>query len=196
MYRVQVKCSGSYLPRTRKHGTAAKWDLTPPKEGWDSISRRELDAWHHCELIVLARHEGDDIEQGWTFATLLPEELDPAKSLNAKTLGKPLVAPDQLEVAALEALGVSTRDRSELSALALVSGVVSTPHQAWDRLWTLVDALEPTDLRTIWEGGQHLPDNNSDIQMPWVDCSDSLDEVIRTLDEINAVSDFDWMNWT
>jgi len=196
MYRVQVKCSGSYLPRTRKHGTAAKWDLTPPKQGWDSISRSDLEAGHHCDLIVLARHEGDDIEQGWTFATLSLDELGGAKSHNSKSLGKPLVAPDQLEVAALEALGVSTRDRLELSSVALVAGLVAAPHEAWDRLWASVDAVVPSDLRSTWEGGRPLPGSDSVIQMPRVDYSDALKEVITALYDVRAVVDFDWMGWS
>jgi len=105
--RVQVKCSGSYLPRTQKHGSKATWDVAAPKKGWDEVSRLELAAGHHCDLFILARHEGDDIEKGWSFAALNRELIEGKKKLTMKSLKSSLVEPGDLEDTARRLLGVT-----------------------------------------------------------------------------------------
>lgn len=107
-HRVQVKCSGSYLPRTRRHGDKPEWKLAAPKKGWDPVRRIELAAGHHCNLFVLARHVGTDIANGWSFAVLSAVQAAGRNRVTMKSLGElglPLVEPSELHPAALRALG-------------------------------------------------------------------------------------------
>lgn len=55
--RLQVKCSGQYLPMHETADTVANWKLKAPKYGWDPESKAKLEAGHHCDAFVLARHE-------------------------------------------------------------------------------------------------------------------------------------------
>ena len=74
--RIQVKCSGEYKPRKPDKASHAEWDLTPPKKGWDAEQRLDLAAGHHCDVFVLARHEGTDITAGWTFHVLTLRQVE------------------------------------------------------------------------------------------------------------------------
>jgi hypothetical protein len=68
--RLQVKCSGEYLPRMgATYRSPAVWSFPPCKNGFDDDGR-PLGPGHHCDLVVLARHRGTDIGAGWTFFVL------------------------------------------------------------------------------------------------------------------------------
>jgi hypothetical protein len=71
--RIQVKCSGERLPKFPGRRTPAKWDFEPPKSGWDPDAQVGLSAGHHCDVLVLARHRGDDIAGGWSFFVMRPD---------------------------------------------------------------------------------------------------------------------------
>ena len=98
--RIQVKCSGQFLPM---HGLGEKqpnWKLKEPKYGWAPESNERLDPGHHCDAFVLARHSGEDIRNGWTFAVVLPNEVAGWSSVTTKRLnklGRELVTGDELE---------------------------------------------------------------------------------------------------
>ena len=73
--RIQVKCSGGYLPRfaDRQSETPASWNVKAPKYGYQShedVDQRRLGPGHHCDVFVLARHTGPDIRQGWRFGAV------------------------------------------------------------------------------------------------------------------------------
>ena len=71
--RIQVKCSGEYLPRYPDGAAKAQWGVKPPNSGFDADTWQKLPAGHHCDVFVLARHEGRDIEGGWSFYVLSQE---------------------------------------------------------------------------------------------------------------------------
>jgi hypothetical protein len=81
--------------------------VAAPKNGWDAVSRVELAAGHHCDLFILARHEGDDIEKGWSFAAVNRELIEGKKKLTMKSLKSSLVEPGDLEDTARRLLGVT-----------------------------------------------------------------------------------------
>lgn len=109
--RIQVKCSGSYLPRMQRLGTKALWKLDPPKKGWDSVLRIVLPAGHHCDIIVLARHDSDRIDAGWTFVAIAPSELPSATRVTPAMLPRSLVPPDQLEAQARAVISQQVSNR-------------------------------------------------------------------------------------
>ena len=70
---MQVKCSGERLPHyPDAPPTKAKWSFPVPLRGWDPESNERLGPGPHFDLLVLARHEGWDIGQGWSFYVLSP----------------------------------------------------------------------------------------------------------------------------
>ena len=87
--RVQVKCSGQYLPRMRTSTNNALWKLKEPKYGWAPDQRERLASGHHCDLFILARHEGTDVKSGWSFAPVLPKDFRGRSSLSANGPHRP-----------------------------------------------------------------------------------------------------------
>jgi hypothetical protein len=67
--RIQVKCSGGYLPRFPDRVAAAEWRLKPPKRGYDD-EFVAVAPGHECDVFVFARQEGSDIKRGWHFYVL------------------------------------------------------------------------------------------------------------------------------
>jgi hypothetical protein len=59
--RIQVKCSGERLPRRPGRRAPAIWDFDPPTRGFDPETGLALPAGHHCDVLMLARHRGEDI---------------------------------------------------------------------------------------------------------------------------------------
>lgn len=106
--RLQVKCSGAYLPRMGpEYAAKASWEVTS-KRGWDADLGERLEPGHHCDLYVLVRHEGLDIEHGWSFWVVPATQLVDAK-------GK--VTPKKLE-----ALGVARTAPEELADVVKRAG--------------------------------------------------------------------------
>jgi hypothetical protein len=105
--RIQVKCSGEFLPRRPDQPAVARWDVRPPSFGYDVEHSSPLGAGHHCELFVLARHTGTSIETGWAFAAIAVSQLLGRRMVNLRTLdsiGAELVPGEALEAAANRAL--------------------------------------------------------------------------------------------
>ena len=72
--RLQVKCSGEVLPHNPPGtATSAIWEVRTPSTAWDPEAHKmvAIDA-HQCDLFMLARHVGSDIERGWTFRVVRP----------------------------------------------------------------------------------------------------------------------------
>jgi hypothetical protein len=110
--RLQVKCSGAYLPSkvawNRGYRAPAVWELPADKVGID-CDFNKLAKGRHWDLLILARHEGDEISVGWYFWLLpskrLPSLAKPRRFAEAKVdaLGATRSTPDQLRAALLEA---------------------------------------------------------------------------------------------
>jgi hypothetical protein len=105
--RVQVKCSGEYLPRFPDRPAKPSWNVKPPRAGWDAVARLPKDAGHHCDVFVLARHIGRDVEAGWSFTVLTPADVAGRASISAATLSKlsrQMVQPRALSAEVLAAV--------------------------------------------------------------------------------------------
>ena len=110
--RVQVKCSGEYLPHNPTKPAVEKWDVSAPKSGWDPDTDRKIGPGHHCDVFVLARHTGTDITSGWEFAALPTRALKGRKMLSKNGLSKlgyDLANPSQLAPAVRRAATDATR---------------------------------------------------------------------------------------
>lgn len=98
--RIQVKCSGEFLPRYPASPAAATWDVTPPTKGFDeSQPDTALPPGHHCDVFVLARHTGRDITNGWRFVVAPAKALEGRRRVNERFLraaGLRFVAPRRL----------------------------------------------------------------------------------------------------
>lgn len=85
--RVQVKCSGERLPHHRDAPpTKAKWSFPAPSRGWDPDTGQRLGPGPHFDLLLLARHEGWHIEQGWSFYVLRPDSIQRTKNVRPRHL--------------------------------------------------------------------------------------------------------------
>jgi hypothetical protein len=71
--RLEVKCSGEHLPRFPDRRSAASWEIPARRKGYDPHRKVKLSLDHHCDAIVLARHEGPDVATGWSFRVVVPE---------------------------------------------------------------------------------------------------------------------------
>jgi hypothetical protein len=101
--RLQVKCSGAYLPRMGpEYAAKATWEVKT-RGGWDQDRGEKLASGHHCDLYVLARHEGVDVERGWSLWVVPPEALSAFKGkITPKKLdaiGAPRSSPSDLAAA-------------------------------------------------------------------------------------------------
>lgn len=106
--RVQVKCSGEYLPRFPDRPAKPYWNVKAPRAGWDAIARLPKEAGHHCDVFVLARHVGSELEAGWSFAVLSPADAAGRASVSAATLsrlGRAMVSPCVLSAEVLSVIG-------------------------------------------------------------------------------------------
>ncbi|MBA2765334.1 MAG: hypothetical protein H0U42_11715 [Thermoleophilaceae bacterium] len=98
--RLQVKCSGAYLPRMGpEYAAKASWEVTS-KGGWDPDLGEKLERGHHCDLYVLVRHEGLDIEHGWSFwvvpAAALVESKGKVTPKKLEAIGAGRTVPNEL----------------------------------------------------------------------------------------------------
>ena len=84
--RIQVKCSGERLPRFPGRRTPATWDFEPPRSGWDPVAKTRLSAGHHCDVLVLARHRGEDIAGGWSFFVMRPDGIQRTRRVTPRHL--------------------------------------------------------------------------------------------------------------
>ena len=70
--KIQVKCSGGWIPRFKDRGgqeSPPKWEFRAPRYGFGPDFER-LDPGHQCDMFVFARHTGRDIAAGWSFYVL------------------------------------------------------------------------------------------------------------------------------
>jgi hypothetical protein len=107
--RIQVKCSGELRPRAPTRRTPAVWSIRKPASGWDPQERCRIGSGHHCEVFVLARHEGDNIEAGWRFLVLPTASITVDGLLDEQSvlgLGAIACAPAELSRAVAMAAGV------------------------------------------------------------------------------------------
>lgn len=105
--RIQVKCSGDHTMRGGMRQSPVNWELRVPNTAWDGdtkASRRISE--HQCDVFVLARHTGDEIEHGWSFY-VLPAAHAPTGSMTPRklaALGVREVNPGALGRAIIEAV--------------------------------------------------------------------------------------------
>lgn len=120
--RIQVKCSGGFLPRNpdKERVAPAAWSIDLPTRGWDPDGPSDL-LWnlgggHHCDVFVLARHVGTELGAGWSFAAvpvaLIAEARVPSGKprtrftlTHLKDWGVEMVSPTQLPAAVLGSAG-------------------------------------------------------------------------------------------
>lgn len=118
--RVQVKCSGERLPHHREsQPTKAAWSFPVPTRGWDPETGQRLGPGPHFDLLVLARHEGWHIEQGWSFYVLRPDSLKLTKNVrpsHLKDVGVKRCEPQALRSAALAVAAPPPRPDQRLNA--------------------------------------------------------------------------------
>jgi hypothetical protein len=104
--RIQVKCSGEFLPRYPDNPAAAAWDVKPPKKGYNAIHpETPFPPGHNCDVFVLARHTGREITSGWRFVVASRRALADLKRINERSLpaaGLSFVAPADLARAVRE----------------------------------------------------------------------------------------------
>jgi hypothetical protein len=109
--RLQVKCSGAYLPSrvafNPDYRAPAVWELPCDSVGIDA-NFIKLPKGRHWDYLILARHEGDEIGMGWYF-WVLPSRLVPGLArakmfTEAKidALGATSCTPDQLRATLLK----------------------------------------------------------------------------------------------
>lgn len=69
--RIQVKCSGSWIPRfpDRVQESPAKWEFRAPSYGFGPAFE-PFGPGHQCDMFVFARHTGSDIAAGWSCYVL------------------------------------------------------------------------------------------------------------------------------
>lgn len=68
--RIQVKCSGGWIPRfPKRREIPATWEFPAAKHPLSPAFER-LDSGYHCDMFVFARHTGNDITAGWSFYVL------------------------------------------------------------------------------------------------------------------------------
>ena len=78
--RIQVKCSGGWVPRFPNRESPARWEFRAPSYGLSPAFER-FGPGHQCEMFVFARHTGDDITAGWSFYVLpTPDVVKSGKS--------------------------------------------------------------------------------------------------------------------
>lgn len=84
--RLEVKCSGERLPKYPDRRNPASWEIPSKRKGWDHQKMVQLPIGHHCDAIVLTRHEGADVATGWTFRVVLPGVLPEGKKVRGPAL--------------------------------------------------------------------------------------------------------------
>lgn len=104
--RIEVKCSGEFLPRKgAKHRSRARWEFPVPKSGFDPDLERVIQTGtHNFDVLLLARHVGSSIDAGWMFFVLTAQQ---ASALNGRATieqlrGQAPVEPEALAAAVHE----------------------------------------------------------------------------------------------
>lgn len=108
--RLEVKCSGEHLPKYPDRRNPASWEIPTKRKGFDPQTREQLPIGHHCDAIVLTRHEGADVTAGWTFRVVLPGELPEGKTVRGPAL-------DARGIALVSAEGLGGELRRRLDGL-------------------------------------------------------------------------------
>jgi hypothetical protein len=67
--KIQVKCSGGWIPRFPDREGKARWEFPEPSYGFGPDFEK-LGAGHQCDMFVFARHTGKEIAAGWSFYVL------------------------------------------------------------------------------------------------------------------------------
>lgn len=109
--RIEVKCSGAYLPAQvasrPSYRARPKWELPADKTGIEDVTFRKLGVGRHWDVIVLARHSGDSINDGWFFWVLSSHQVPATR--------KPVrVGEDRVG-----ALGATRSEPSQLSSTVI-----------------------------------------------------------------------------
>lgn len=70
--KIEVKCSGEYLPRYGiEHRSPPSWEFPIQKRVWDSNFQTHVtNTAYQFDVLVLARHVGISLGAGWTFYVL------------------------------------------------------------------------------------------------------------------------------
>jgi hypothetical protein len=72
--KIQVKCSGGWIPRFPDREGRARWEFPEPTYGFGPEFER-YGPGYQCQIFVFARHTGKDIEAGWSFYVLRRTDL-------------------------------------------------------------------------------------------------------------------------
>ncbi len=200
--RVQVKCSGQFLPMHGMSDKEPNWKLKEPKYGWEPDTNEKLLGGHHCDAFVLARHSGEDIRHGWEFAVLRPAEVSGWTTVTMtrlKRLGRPLVSTEYLEREMRRVLAQGERTSSEDAELE--AGLQRGSADAWQRIAAIEPALVGGQLVGRW----HQPEPSTEtlldgrevrsFEMGWVDYDERVTQLADDLYAVNAVAQFDWSEW-
>jgi hypothetical protein len=85
--RVEVKCSGGYLPKyADRRETPPSWRFPIQKRVWDpTVGKLVSNTAYRFDVIVLARHAGSDLESGWSFHVL---NVDEAVAVGGRATGQ------------------------------------------------------------------------------------------------------------
>jgi len=83
LVRVQVKCSGERAPQDIELSRPPRWEVKEPSANRGPPPEfARLGPGFHCEVFVLARHEGWDISDGWHFYVLPQREMKAEARVN------------------------------------------------------------------------------------------------------------------
>jgi hypothetical protein len=200
--RVQVKCSGQFLPMHGLSHKQPRWSLKEPKYGWAPESNEKLVSGHHCDAFVLARHSGEQIRCGWTFAVVLPHEVTSWTSVTSKRLsklGRRLVDSGELERELRSVL--ASAPPSNPTDFEIEVGLESGDSEAWARIIAIELDLASGRLAGTWQTPeptmQTMPDGQQVrvFQMGWVHYDRRVIQLVEDLYAVNAVASFDWGEW-
>lgn len=128
--KIQVKCSGGCLPRNvdPDRVAPAKWVIETPKKGWDPKGASDrlwnLDAGHHCDVFVLARHQGRDLAEGWSFAVAPRALVEQDRSIKT---GKLSVTPKRLEGWSVKLVEPDELAKTVLAAATAAESIDGSP---------------------------------------------------------------------
>ncbi|BDT86567.1 hypothetical protein GV791_13200 [Nocardia cyriacigeorgica] len=76
---------------------------------------------------------------------------------------------------------------------AIEAALRAAPREAWERLWSAVDQLLVEDQAS--HGTMRFENTDGSLCMPHVDYSKSVDRVVESLYEVDAIVSFPWMKW-
>jgi hypothetical protein len=112
---IQIKTSGARQSwHEADHAPSpAQWQISQ-KSVWASATNTYSDPAWHCDVYVLARHEGDDHRYGWTFHVLSQAELITLLGARKSVTARRLESAGYVPVTA-EELPATIRSRKEAS---------------------------------------------------------------------------------